>query len=195
MTQLLDILGATIIGAFVLVMIANSNLNISQFSDELLVSTVTEYDVLESIEIVDFDLYKIGFGIEGKKIAVADSNQIAYYTDIISSTFPEGNGIKDSIKYYFDESSPLTETDNPDDYSIIRIENNNSTQFSRASKFVLSYYDSMGSKLSYSSLSSETSRNRIKTINVFIEYQSAFALDSNYKTIIWEKTIRPRNLN
>ena len=55
MTQLLDILGATIIGGFVLFMIARSNLNISEYSDELLVSTITQFDVVESIEIIESD--------------------------------------------------------------------------------------------------------------------------------------------
>ena len=76
MGQLLDILGATIIGGFIFLMIANSNLSISEFSDELLISTVTVSDAVESLEIIEFDLYKIGYAIDGKKIIVADSNQI-----------------------------------------------------------------------------------------------------------------------
>ena len=196
MGQLLDILGATIIGGFIFLMIANSNLSISEFSDELLISTVTVSDAVESLEIIEFDLYKIGYAIDGKKIIVADSNQIKYYTDITSSSFPEGNGTRDSIRYYFDTSTPLTATDNPYDYSLSRTVNNiSSMQIGRVSNFTLSYFDSLGSELSYGSLSLESNRDKIRSINLLVQYQSAFAIDSNYKTIIWEKTIRPRNLH
>ena len=68
MAYLLDILGASVIGGFIFLMIANSNARISNFSDELLISTITHYDAVESTEIIEFDLYKIGYGITGQKI-------------------------------------------------------------------------------------------------------------------------------
>ena len=196
MVQLLDIIGATIIGGFVLLMISSSNLNISEYSDELLVSTITQFDVVESIEIIESDLYKIGYGIQGSNIVVADSNQITYYTDLTSHSIPEGNGIKDSIRYYFDKSVPLTTSLNPNDYPLYRIENSlHSMQVGRVSNFTLSYYDSLGSELTYSSLSVESNRNKIRSIDLLITYQAAFEIDSTYKTIVLEKKIRPRNLN
>ena len=196
MGQLLDILGATIIGGFVLLMIVSSNLDISEYSTELLISTITQSDAVECVNIIEFDLYKIGYGVDGKKIVTADSNQIKYYTDLTSPAFPEGNGTKDSIIYYFDKSAPVTASDNPYDYPLYRTENNTSSiQIGRVSNFSLSYYDSIGSELSYSSLTLEANRNKIRSINMLIVFQAAFALDTNYKAIISEKTIRPRNLD
>ena len=196
MNQILDILGATVIGGFILLMISNSNIRITTFSDEILLSTVTEMDAVESLEIIDYDLYKIGYGISGNiKITHADSTEIIYYTDIISSSNPEGDGALDSIKYYLDKSNPLSLTDNPNDFPLIRQVNDISkNQIGRVTDFTISYYDSLGNEMNYSILKLQTERNKIRTINVLVEYQASVTLDTNYKTIVWEKNIRPRNL-
>ena len=197
MNQILDILGATVIGGFILLMISSSNIRISDFSDEILLSTVTEMDAVESLEIIDFDIYKIGYGVSNNiKIVHADSNQITFYTDITSPSHPEGDGSLDSVEYYIDMGSPLDLTNNPNDYPLFRIVNNTKkNQVGRVTQFTLSYYDSLGNEMSYASLTSQSERNKIRTLNVFVEYQASIALDSNYKTIVWEKNIRPRNLN
>ncbi len=197
MNQIIDILGSTLIGGFILLMIANSNIKISKVSDEILLSTVNQYDAVGSLETIDFDFYKIGYGISSNiKINKADSNEIVYYTDITSASFPEGDGLLDSIRYYWDTTNPLSSTPNPDDYPLYKIENNSSKlQIGRVTQFYLSYYDSLGNKLDYGSLNLETNRNRIKSINIKVGYESTISIDTSYKKIEWEINIRPKNLN
>lgn len=196
MTQILDILSATVVGGLIFLMIANSNVRILDFSEEILISTITEFDAVESVEILEFDFYKIGYGItKTNKILVADSNQIKYYTDITSLSIPEGNGVLDSIEYKFDNTSPISSTDNPHDFPLYRTENNISKiQIGRVTSFTLSYYDSLFNEISYSLLQLQSNRNKIRSINMVIEYQAAFTVDTNYKSVVWEKTIRPKNL-
>ena len=124
MQSLLDIVGATLIGGFILLMVARSNIRVASFSDELLLTTITEFETVESLEVIEFDFYKIGYGAHGQNIAIADSNEILFYTDLISKSLPEGDGNVDSVRYILDINNPMNETKNPDDHPLLRITNN-----------------------------------------------------------------------
>jgi hypothetical protein len=194
MFKLIDIIGATVIGGFISLILVTTSTQITSYTNELFSNTIVQYEAVEIAKIFENDLHKIGYNVPGNKIDIADSNQIKFYSDIVTTTHPEGDGIVDSIFYYINKNKDLIQTDNPSDIPLFRKENNNELLIGRITMFNLTYYDSVGQQLNYSALKQQLNRNIIKRIGVKLTIESSYGSDSTYNTIEWDNIILPRNL-
>lgn len=188
MTYLLDILGSTVIGAFVILMVINFNVQLTTFSTDMLFSTLTQSDAVVGGQIMEYDLYKIGYRIPAGKIEVADSIQLTYLTDL------QNNGNTDRITYSVGTIEDMTSSSNPVDRPLLRTQNDQTAiKIADISKFKISYFDSSGTELN--SLGNQIERDKIRTIKVDIRFEAPEKMEDYYQGVDWERIIRPKNLN
>jgi len=191
MSTLLDIIGSFITGATVILVVMNLNFQITTSQRENFFSSISQTEVINFAEIIEDDFYNIGYQTSATNIVTtADSNVIQFYSDIDNDTTAE------QVKYSLGNTDELTGTSNPNDKPIHRrIGLGNSDLIGTAYSLQFSYFDSIGNQLSYSSLSSQTTRNRIKKIGVNYVFESPYPVDGLYQRVQWKKFINPRNLN
>ena len=189
MSDWLDILGSTVIGGIVILIFANLNLSISTASAENLYSGIVQRGLTSATDLIEFDFYKIGYRSSGNKIEIADSNEIKFYSDI------DNDGISDELHYFVSDAKKFTETSNPNDFLLTREKNKEEPAASiPVVEFKLTYYDSLGQKIDYALLSSQDERDKIKTLRIRMQFESADMIYDHYEAVEWEKTIKPKNI-
>jgi hypothetical protein len=190
MSYLLDIVGSFIIAGLVVMILLTVNINNTASSNAILFTTLEQQKVTDVSELIEYDFYKLGYCISGEKISVADSNQIKFYTDI------DNNNLTDSIHYFLGETTDLSYTSNPKDRLLYRRRNDTDSLSTSIPvvDFNLSYFDSIGNTLDYTSLTSSAGRELIKSIKVNIKVESDEMYDNHYRTSEWKKKISPKNL-
>lgn len=189
MATLLDILGASAIGSFIIFMILQFNIRISDSASETFLSGWTQSEAITAAEIVQYDFYKIGFREAGKKITKADSTEIMYLSDV------DNDGNVDTVYYYKGTLSDKMNTPNPSDYPLYRTFNGGSAEIvTNVTGFYLTYYDSTGTEITHAQLTSQINRDKIKSIKLDLSFESSEPVDSIYQGIDWVRMIRPKNI-
>jgi len=189
MSDWLDIAGSFVIGGIVILIFANLNLSISAGASENLHSGIVQGGLTSAADLIEYDFYKIGYRCSGNKIEIADSSEIKFYSDI------DNDGVSDEINYFLGDAESFTETSNPNDFLLSREKNNENPVASiPVVDFKLTYYDSLGQKLDYTLLSSQSARDKIKTLKIRMKCESADMIDNHYEAVEWEKTIKPKNI-
>jgi hypothetical protein len=189
MSDWLDIAGSFVIGGIVLLTFVNLNLSVTVGAADNLYAGVVQGEVTSSADLIEYDLYKIGYRCSGNKIELADSSEIRFYSDV------NNDGVADEIYYFLGDAESYTETGNPNDCLLTR-EKNKEKQcaYIPVVDFKFTYYDSLGQKIDYTLLSSQAERNKIKTIKIRMKCETADKIDDHYEAVEWEKTIKPKNI-
>ena len=189
MSDWLDVAGSFVIGGIVILAFVNLNLSISSSASENLYSGIMQRGITSAADLIEYDFYKIGYRNTGNKIEIADSNEIKFYSDI------NNDGVSDEIHYFLGDAESFTETSNPNDFLLSREKNKETPAASIAVvDFKLTYYDSLGQKIDYTLLTSQSERDKIKTLRIRMKCESADMIDNHYEAVEWEKTIRPKNI-
>lgn len=188
MGYLLDIVGSFIIAGMVIMILLAVNINNSASSSVILFTTLEQQNVNAVSELIEYDFYKIGYRISDEKIAIADSNEIKFYTDI------DNNEFADSIHYYLGKTTDLSYTSNPSDKPLYRNRNDSLLTEMSVVDFNLSYFDSIGNTLNYALLTSSAGRELISSIKIKIKVESDEKYDDHYRASEWKKKISPKNL-
>jgi hypothetical protein len=164
-------------------------ISINDAAADNLYSKVMQEQMTETAQLLELDLYKLGYRVSGTKFIVADSTEIKFLSDL------DNNGTSEQIHYYCGDSKTLALTSNPNDFPLIRILNNNKVGTSIAVvNFKLTYLDSLGQKLDYKSLSSQTVMNKIKSVKVNLYCETGEKVNDCYEAVEWERTISPKNI-
>ena len=189
MSDWLDLVGSFAIGGLIILMLINFNLSVNGAATQNSFSNVTQRQIVSSVDVIEYDFYKIGYRVNGDNITKADSNEILFKTDL------DNNGVEDEIRYFLTSTSTMSSTFNPND-KILRREVNDENSLTPivVTDLNFSYYDSLGQMIDYSYLTDQLYRDQIKTIKVSIGIESGELLDDKYETIHWEKIIRPKNI-
>lgn len=189
MGQLLELLGASIIGGFIMFIALALNMQISDSSREIFQSTYNQRSAITASQVIEYDLYKVGYGVSGEKVMQADSNAVKFKSDL------DNNGTIDTIYYYTGATSAMTSTSNPNDKQLFRKINNQSANLvSVITRFNLVYYDSIGNQLNYSFLSSAVQRLKIRGMRTYVKTELPDAINNLYNPMEWREMIRPKNL-
>ncbi len=196
MAYLIDVLGSVIVSSFVILMLVGFNIQMSTFSYDMFSSTLTQGNAVVTGQILEYDLYKIGYRASGQKISFADSTKVVYSTDL------ENNGSLDSVCYYIGTIENLSSTPNPIDRPLYRSQNGQSPiQIAAISNLkdstnsiipYFSYLDSAGVQIV--NPNTVALRKNIRTIKVAMRLQAPEAIEGIYQGVDWERTIRPKNL-
>jgi len=122
MNVVLDLLGASVIGAMVILVMLNLNI----YSSNVKFSSDSELRLQQNAktlaEIVSYDLRKIGFRKSGTAIITAQPKMISFYSDI------DANGVVDIVTYKLSDSLEVLSTTNPKDKILYRIVNNDTSK-------------------------------------------------------------------
>jgi hypothetical protein len=172
MQSIIEIIGSTIIGGMLLLLIITSRTNVNKASNSQVINSTIQSNLTAITEIIDADVKNLGYRINsGQSISTAYSNKITFkiYNDITLN--------QDSISYLF----------NPSSKKLFRIFNDSTSQINLGlSNFSICYFDSVGNKATLTSL--------IKSFKVAITVQDTFQYDGDPITAYWEKTFKPQNL-
>jgi hypothetical protein len=189
MTDWLDMLGSFFVGGIVLLILTNINFSTNSAAAENLYAGIMQRSVTSATELIEYDFYKIGYRCSGSKIMIADSTEIKFYSDL-------GNtGVPDELHYFVGDTTSFPETSNPNDYLLTRKRNKENTPATiPVVDFKIIYFDSLGKKIDYTLLSNQSVRDKIKTVRIRIECESANMIEDHYEAVEWEKTIKPKNI-
>ncbi len=190
MSSWIDVVGSFIIGGIVILIMANLNLFISTTSQDNLYANITQRNLAGTSEVLEHDFYKMGFKVSGGRITQADSNSITFNADL------ENTGTEDKIEYYLGNVSELSNTKNPNDRILYRKINTSSAKVAGVvTKFDLTFFDSTGSQINYGALNSQTQRDKIRLLTIYLQVQSAEPVDGSYQAAEWKRKIFPKNFN
>jgi hypothetical protein len=189
MQQIIEILGANIIGALILLIGITLNLQINSASRDVFEDTYLLRNSITSFQVMEYDISKAGCNVTGEKIILADSNALKFNADV------SNNDVVKTVYYYMSSDTAMSTTPNPNDRQLLRkIDDGNPNLVTIITNLKFSYYDSTGSFLTYASLSSSAGRSLIRSIQANVRIETANPVDTIYKPIEWKTIIRPRNL-
>jgi len=200
-SSLLDILGSTVIGGMLLLILLRMNDNAIQNNYAYGGELIVQEGLVEAVSIIEYDFRKIGYcqdytkiPLPSKSILSADSNSIEFLTDLaVPGTFPQGDGIVDTLRYQLGPVSELTATVNPRDRMLYRIVNNETPRGSNIgiTEFKLTYFDAIGDTLTFPI----TTPSLIYTLQIDIKIENLAAYDEQYSDATWRQVrLAARNL-
>lgn len=189
MQYLLDVVGSSIIAGFVLLLIMQVNFRMNESSQEMVDYSVLQRESVTVNELIEYDFYKMGYGSEDDEILNADSTEIKFLVDI------ENNGVVDTVYYFLGDTTEAYSTQNPKDRPLYRKVNSESAQnLGNIVELNYEYFNSTGNIINYGSLNSQTVRNNIHALKVYIRLESRFQVNGFYQSIELEKDFYPRNI-
>ena len=187
MNIILDLLGASVIGAMVILVMLNLNIyssNVKFGSDSEL---RLQQNAKTLADIVSYDLRKIGFRKSGTAFITAQPKKVSFYADI------DTNGVVDVFTYQLSDSLAVPSTANPKDKILYRIVNNDSSKGPSLGLVDI--------KFTYMNINGNTTANldsiRYITAELWVESPD-MVKDSRginkYLFTYWELTIKPRSI-
>ncbi len=194
-SSLLDILGSTLIGGMLLLIMFRLNDAAAENTYNNSGELTSQQNISTIVQILETDFRKIGFCKDWNKIPfpsqsiiMADSNKIKYLTDI------EADGIVDTMYYYTGSTNEILTTPNPRDKYLYRVVNGGlPVQVNLGvTEFKLVYFDVMDDTLDFP-IAVPGQINSMQ-INVGVENVSAY--DNQYSTVFWRQVrLAAQNLN
>jgi hypothetical protein len=196
-STLIDIMGATIIGGILLIMVNNLNeraigKNITYGNDKLL-----QMEVVQLAQLIEKDLRKIGYCEDPAKVSdsmdvilSADTSQIKFLTDL------NRDGNLDTLEYYVSGTEVLTNTVNPRDRILYRKHSNYPDEVtldisSNVTQFYLRYFDALNIELS----TPVTIPSLIAYMEISFKVEDSEAYNEEYSEAYWQQVrLTSRNL-
>ena len=193
-SSLIDILGATLVGGMLLLILFRINdaavENTYTYGGEYIVQS----NLVEVVELLEHDFRKIGYCADWKQIPdpskaiiSADSTSISFLTDL------DSDGTVDTLNYYLGPKSELSSTPNPDDRMLYRVVNNETPRGSNLGvvEFRLTYFNAIGSKIEFP----VAVPGEIHTMQINITVENTAAYDEQYSHAFWRQIrLAARNL-
>lgn len=193
MQSLLNLTGAVVIGALVLITIFGRAINLSQTSAEKTFTLNLQTNAITAARVLEYDLVKAGFHVpKGTAITQADSERVTFTADLLDT------GTINTVQYYLGavDEAQVAVTKNPRDRILHRVVSGMGTTDAilGLTNLKFKYYDSTGATTSvlanirsiYARMDFESPERVIKPADE--------ASDTTYPGVYWEKTIYPRNL-
>ena len=193
MGTMIDIIGSSVIGGLLLLILFNVLDTTNQYfithGDDLIV----QQNLTSLANNMEDDLKKMGYAVPENETSVitADSTNLKFRGDINTDFIP------DTVEYYLGPTSDLAITQNPDDRFVYRKVNGlplKGEKVGVVSNFKFEYLDQDGVEVS--------NLNTIKMVRITLKVENSAVYGSNpnpnkdkYRTAIWQQTrLVSRNL-
>lgn len=200
----LGIVTSYIIAGILIVIILTVGYNVNFSGNELTLHESQKIKIDAVIDAINYDFPKIGYNQNNQPdtmLVYADSSMIQFYANIDNSN----DGSLELITWQY-SNTPITETDNPNDFYLYRTVNGATTTMGVGlTDFTINFYDELGSysplTLPISAASNKSKLDSIVQLEIIIESQSPVALqyssdtNSRYVSTSWTKRFSPSNLN
>ena len=191
---ILDILGSIVIFGILMLTLFRISESAAENTYKGSGDLITQQNLASIIQVLEYDLRKIGYCADWKKIPapnlsilLVDSTKIKFLTDL------DEDGNMDSLFYYLGPTSELTNTPNPRDRFLYRVANNEAPVGVNLGviQFSLSYFNSLGNPLDFPiSVPGEVHSMEIK-----IAVEDVDAYNQEYSTAYWRQIrLAARNL-
>lgn len=197
---LLDILGSTIIGGMLLMILLRMNDAAVKNNYDYSGERIVQQNLVEVVKLLEYDFRKIGycanwniFPNPALGIIRADSNRIEFITDLSTSENPFGDGVLDTLKYYLGTTLELSVTPNPNDRLLYRVVNSTTPRGSNLgiTQFKLTYFDANGDRITSMPTSPPLGIAAIQ-IDIAVENPAAYGNDyAADKRVIWRQVRLP----
>jgi len=187
MNIVLDIMGASVIGAMVILVMLNLNI----YSSNIKFNSDSELQLQQNAktlaDILSYDLRKIGYGKKGTAVITAQPKKISFYSDINLS------GSIDIVTYQLSDSLAVMSTSNPKDKILYRIINNDTSKGPSLGLVDMNFKYLNDKGITTSNLDS------IKYLNAEFFVESPELVNDSrgnnrYLFTYWELTIKPRSI-
>jgi hypothetical protein len=195
-STLLDIIGSTIIGGLLLMILFRMNDSAIENNYNFSGEKIVQQNLVDLVKLVEYDFRKIGYCADytqipdpTKSIIHADSNSITFLTDTLGSRNSFGNGIVDIIEYSISDTTTLSSTPNPKDRLLYRRVNNETLRGSNlgVTQFKLTFFDANGDTIKNMPASPPLG---IVSMQIDIAVENPYAYGNNYsydKKVIWRQ--------
>ena len=188
MDSFLNLIGSIVIGGLFLFGVLNYQSDMKQHSFEYSNEMMLQHTAMNTIEILEWDLRHIGYGINFPPLSVFALDSITFYADLFD------DGIIDTVNYRVGPVSETPGTTNPRDRIFDRW-SNSEPEIDAAlgvTNFKLVFFDASG----------DTTENQteIRTIEVTLElegtepYYDKVTNEPRYAQFYWREKITPMNL-
>lgn len=186
-----------IVGGLVLISIMTMNVNLMQSSNSLTMRQMTQQYSDGTTALFKHDLLKMGYQPTASitdPILKATENHLVFKGDIDKS------GSAETVEWFLDLQSPVTATENPNDYKLARkVDGVRSDINLGITQLRFTYLDANRDTLA-APITAQADRNQIKYINVELRLSSKVGFERGNKTrdyihTVWDKTFSPVNLN
>ncbi len=194
MNTIMDLLGSTIIGGMLLLLVLKLNLFMSESSYSSDTELRLQQNTKTLAEIMNSDFRKIGYKVGTTPILTAQQERFKFVGDL-ERPGTSGHGIIDTVEYFLEDSSYSSGTTNLHDKILVRVLNNKDTIDGPSLglvKMQFTYLDSVSNPTA--------DLTKIKYIKTEMWVQPTEARN-NFITGIadstftyWEFTIYPRNI-
>ncbi len=194
MNTIMDILGSTIIGGMILLLIIKLNLFMSETSYSSDAELRLQQNTKTLAEIMNSDFRKIGYKVDTTPILSAQKERFKFVGDL-ERPGTAGYGTVDTVEYFLEDSTFSSGTTNIHDKILVRVLNNKDTIDGPSLglvKMEFSYLDSVSTPT--------VDLTKIRYIKTEMWVQPTEARN-NFVTGIhdstftyWEFTIYPRNI-
>lgn len=190
MIFLLDILGSTIAASLVLLTLIQFNFTTSEIRNEFQSSNTVQSGTKDLAEVIEFDFYKAGFRVAHRNVFIsANDSSVKFLADL------HNDGIMDTVFYYLGGNWQASFTENPDDKPVFRqINNATASNIGIVKDFNITYNDSARNTIPVLFLTTQSGRNKIKSVSFNLVYESMWKSNEAYQIAEWRKTIKPKNI-
>ena len=187
MNIILDLLGASVIGTMVILVMLNLNI----YSSNIKFSSDSELRLQQNAktlaDIVSYDLRKIGFRKSGTPMITAQSKKVSFYVDV------DTNGVVDVVTYQLSDSLAVLNTTNPKDKILYRIVNNDTSKGPSLGLVDIKFTYMNGNGTTTANLDSIkyiTAELWVETPDMVKDSKGT----NRYLFTYWELTIKPRSI-
>ena len=180
-SSILDIVGSFVIAGFLFLMTMRMNQAAQETSSAYHIQLSMQSNLTTLVSILEFDLRKIGYCRDFKKIPdptksllLADSSRIKFLCDY------NNDGNLDSIFYYLGPPSELTDTPNPRDCYLYKKTNNGTPEKWNfgVTTFRFKFYDALGDSV----LFPISSPSLVSSMEISVQVQAADPYQQIYVT-------------
>jgi len=185
-STLIDIVGSMVIGGMLMLILFRLQDNATKNSYNYGGEAIVQQNLVEVVQLLEHDFRKIGYCRDwsqipdpSKAILTADSTSISYLTDL------DDDGTVDSLRYFLGPKSELTETPNPNDRMLYRVENGETPISANlgVTQFSLEFYDALSNKLDFPI----ENPGQIYTMRIDLKVENTSAYDQEYTSAFWRQ--------
>jgi hypothetical protein len=185
MWTLFDTIGSSIVGASIMLLVFALILQMNSISGQIEGNNLIQSHYTATMDVLSYDLYKIGFEAEGEKILLANAENIKYCTDL------KNDGSVDTVSY---SVSTTSDSIGNTIYVYRKLNSGVKKNIGVVSDFNLSYFDSLGNTINYSDLSLASFRKKIRSIEIKLEMTVEQEDNTGFRDLNWRVRIKPKNL-